>query len=1072
MNTGLQPLFRLVMIIACFVLSAHTGAEGQTLTEKISITVSRTTALQVIEELDRQSHYSFTFAREQLSPIAIASFKAEGITLGEVLAELQKKYGLLFTVVGSNIVVKPREKKDAPGSISGKVVDFESGDPLVGATVSVDGKHFNAMTDEKGQYRLDGIPAGDYTLLVSYVGYRVERVEQIKASENNMASVDVKLQPSNENTKVMAGVVVSAIKSRRVANTTDAQLVNEIYSAKTVVSGISNEQIARTLDRDAAEVVKRIPGVNISGDNFVIVRGLNKRYNLTFLNDAIAPAADADSRSFSYDVITSNAIDRIMVYKSPSPDLPGEFSGGLVKIYTKKSQLTRQIDVQVSAQYRPGSTFDNVWSYAGGKYDFLGFDDGTRKLPDGIPRAANFNHLTPAGNARYSSQFKNVYVIDKSYKTIPDLRLNLNYYDAWKIGHRYIKNLTAISYSNTHEQRRTEQNSYGVYHDSHGTQGIHAARISAIQNNEIRVNDRLSLELRHFFNINNQRIGQEDYRLQDDYGDNEFRHVNLYYVENRMYSGQLAGKYLLGEQKQNSLSGNISYATIHKQEPDTRDYTLMRAIKKVDGKDVPDDKNPWVMESDFISYYLLTRAFTDVNERTYQANADYSQRIDKVWGFKAGYFHETRVRDFSSRNFILLNGVNLYDPNLSILGSRISGENGEVGGYIDVREKYLQNYFDPSMFRADGTGYRWYEKTTPNNQYYADNVMNAGYLSTDLNLIGGRLNVFGGVRVEDNRFRILGAYERGLAAYPLVVNNHICSVLPSMNMVFRADSSLVIRASYGKTVNRPEFREAAPMDYTSYLDQETYHGNPALTTVNIHNAELRFEWYPKSSRHNEMINLGFFYKSLDRPIERFRSIFSEGFDQYFYSNTGRANVYGLEAELRKSLDFVSGKFFRDISIVLNGSWFHSRVNVPSLPFVGYAGTRSRPMQGQSPYLINASLNYENAGIGTKLSLSFNRAADYIYAIGSNKDERRDADIMMHARSQLDITLRQRLNKMFSVNAGVQNVLNAPVLLYQDWTRNYHYNASAGMHQPPTDGDMVFRRYYQGPYYSFGINMIL
>src|SRR6186713_50910 len=215
MNTGLQPLCRLVMIVACCVIGAQTGANGQTLTEKINMTFSRTTALQVIEELDRQSNYSFTFAREQLSPIAIPSFKAEGITLGEVLGELQKKYGLQFTVVGSNIVVKPVEKKDRPGGISGKVVDFESGDPLVGATVTVDGQRFSSITDEKGQYRLVGMPAGDYTLLVSYVGYKMERVAQIKTSDNNTTSVDVKLQPSHENTKVMVGVVVSAIKSRR-----------------------------------------------------------------------------------------------------------------------------------------------------------------------------------------------------------------------------------------------------------------------------------------------------------------------------------------------------------------------------------------------------------------------------------------------------------------------------------------------------------------------------------------------------------------------------------------------------------------------------------------------------------------------------------------------------------------------------------------------------------------------------------------------------------------------------------------------------------------------------------------
>jgi len=1067
------------LLIICMGLLGALPASAQhaALTEKITIDLSQTNALQVIEALDKQSRYSFTYAKEQLLPILIPSFKADSMLLGEALSLLEKKYGLLFTVVGSNIIVKAgekiAEKKDLPGAITGKVVDFENGDPLVGATVSIEGINFNTTTDEKGEYRLNVVPAGNYTLLISYVGYKKDRVLNVKTSDNNATSVDVKLQASSENTGVMTGVVVSAIRNRRVANTTDAQLVNEIYSAKSVVSGISNEQIARTLDRDAAEVVKRIPGVNISGDNFIIVRGLNKRYNLTFLNDAMAPAADADSRSFSYDVISSNAIDRIMVYKSPSPDLPGEFSGGLVKIYTKKSQLTRQVDIQLSTQYRPGSTFDDVWAYAGGKTDFLGFDDGTRKLPTGIPRAANFNHLTTAGNAQYSSQFKNIYVMDKNRQALPDLRFNLNYYDAWKIGGKYLKNLTAISYSNTHEQRVTEQNSFTEYHDSRGTQGIHASRISAIQSNEYQFSDRLSFELRNFFNVNNQRIGVEDYRLLDDYGDFEFRHVNLYYVENIMYSGQLGGKYLFGKEKQNTLSGNLSYSTIHKQEPDTRDYTLMRPIQQTNGKDVPDEQNPWLMRAEYISFYLLTRAFNDVKENTYQGNIDLNYRINKVWGFKTGFYHESRIRDFSSRNFILNNGDNLYDPNLVVLASTKPGQSGGlISGGIDLQEKYLQRYFDPSMFREDGTGYKWYEKTTPNNQYYADNVMNAGYLSTDFNLLNGRLNIFGGLRVEDNRFRILGSFERGLAAYPLMVDKPVTSVLPSINMAFRADSNFVIRASYGKTVNRPEFREAAPMQYTSYLDQETYSGNPLLTTVNIHNTELRLEWYPNSARHNEMINVGFFYKHLDQPIERFRSIFSEGFDQFFYSNTGKTYIYGMEGEFRKSFDFIPGKFFRDLAVVFNGSWFKSQVDVPSLPFTGFAGGRKRPMQGQSPYLLNASLNYENAGTGTKVALSYNRAGDYIYAIGANESERRDADIMMQGRDQLDITWRQRINKLFSISAGVQNVLNAPILLYQDWTRNYHYNPSHGTQQPPTGGDAIFRRYYQRPYYSFGVNMIL
>lgn len=1066
------PLKRWYGVLLLFLV-AHTGYAQEkypTLTSKVNYSAPLASASTLLEAMQKQTSYTFSFERAALNNVMVHDVHFNQASLGKVLEYLESNNDLLFAVANKNIAVrkaavkKPLSVTQVMGGIKGRIVDFETAQPLPGATVRLEGTNKAGVTDEKGYYQFTGIKTGRYTLIVTYTGY--SSVNQAVKIEDAGTVVDIKLQVK----AATAGtVVVTGIKRKRVANTSDQQLVQELYNAKTVISGISNEQIARTLDRDAAEIVKRVPGVNISEDNFVIVRGLSKRYNMSFLNDALAPATDADSRSFSYDVISSNAIDRIMVYKSPSPDLPGEFSGGLVKIYTKKSQMTRQFDVQVSAQYRPQSTFENTWSYAGGKYDFLGFDDGTRQLPSGIPRAAEFNHLSPADNARYSKQFKNIYALDKGYKALPDLRFNANYYDAWRLGTRYLKNLTSVSYTNTHEQRLTEQNSWTNYHNSKMTQGIHGARLSAIQNNEISLNDHLSLELRHFLNTNNQRIAVEDYKLLDDYPDQEFRHTNLYYVENQLYSGQLAGTYLFGPKNRNELKATLGYSTIHKQEPDNRDYTFNK--NNTNGKN-----NPWTLNNELISFYMLSRVFNDLKEKNYQGNIDLNYYITGNWGFKAGYYYSSRVRDFSNRTFILVNGVNLYDPNLSVFGSRYASDNGNTQPQLAVTEPYLQHYFNASMFRENGTGYRWLEKTTPNNQYYADNVLNAGYLSTDFNLLDNRLNIFGGVRVEDNRFRILGSYESGLATYPLEVKQPITSVLPSVNASFKVDSNFIIRAGYGKTLNRPEFREAAPMEYTNYLDQEVYRGNPALTTVNIHNTELRLEWYPNSATHNEMVNIGFFYKQLDRPIERFRMIFSEGFDQYAYVNTGKATVYGIEAEVRKNFDFIPGNFFRNVSTVLNGSWFKSNVDVPSMPqFPGYAGTRSRPMQGQSPYLLNASLNYENAGAGTKVSFTYNRAGDYLYAVGANKGQRTDADIMMHGRDQLDITWRQRINKVFSINAGVQNVLNAPVLLYQDWKNNYKYDSYEGIPENNTGlfdkGDIVFRKYYTRPYYSLTLNMI-
>lgn len=1073
-----------VTIISIFAL--FLSASGQeTAQRKITITFNQQSLTDCLDKITALTGIRFYYEGNEIKQITgkhTAAYTAQPLSV--VLKALLSGTDFEWQEVNQRIAIKrkstppakpvnnpPVPKQVVPGSgfITGTIVDFENGDPLPGASVSIEGKPFTTVSDPKGIYELRDVPEGSYTLVVSYIGYQQTRLQHLKVNTGKLV-VDVKLQVRS----TTAGAVeVTAIRRKKVANTSDAQLVQELYKAKTIISGISNEQIARTLDRDAAEIVKRVPGVNISEDNFVIVRGLNKRYNITFLNDAMAPATDADSRSFSYDVINSNAIDRIMVHKSPSPDLPGEFSGGLVKIYTKKSQLTRQIDIQASMQYRQGSTFENIWSYAGGKYDFLGFDDGTRKLPEGIPGALTYNHLTPAENARYGRQFKNIYVLDKSYKPLPDLRLNANYYNAWRIGGRYLKNLTTIAFTNTHQMREIEQNSLYKYYDGNITQGIHAARISAIQNNEISLNDRLTVELRHFVNINNQRIAVEDYRKLVDYDKQEFRHTNLYYEENKMYSGQLSANYLLGKDKKSDIKAGLSYSTIHKREPDNRDYTLRRATGGA-------KEEPWSLGTELISFYMLSRVFTDVKEDNYQANVDLNYRITDTWGFKTGFYHSTRTRDFSNRTFILVNGVNLYDPNLSIAGSKYISDNGQAPSHKNpVYEKYLQHYFNQSMFREDGTGYRWLEKTSPNNQYYADNVLNAGYLSTDFNLLNNRLNVFGGVRVEDNRFRILGSYENGLAAYPLVVDQPITSLLPSINASFRVDSSLIIRAGYGKTLNRPEFREAAPMEYTNYVDQETYAGNPGLTTVNIHNAEVRLEWYPGSSRKNEMVNIGFFYKQLDKPIERFRMIYSEGFDRFFYTNTGKANVLGIEAEVRKSFDFIPGKFFRDLSVIMNGSWFKSEVNVPPLPDnVGYSQNgRTRPMQGQSPYLLNASLNYENSGTGSKVAITFNRADDYIYAVGANKGERADADIMLKGRNQLDLTWRQRLNKTFSINAGVQNVLNTPYFLYQDWKNNYRYDKITGAGPDvlnPSgydDGDVVYRRFYQNPYYSLALNMI-
>src|SRR4051812_17197067 len=190
MSTALQPLPRIIMSFFLVTCCCITYAQWPTLTEKIKIHLAPTTAQGVIEALDKQSSYSFTFATEQLSPIVIPAYKAESITLGEAMLALQKEYGLQFTVAGANIIVKPgqkpiEKKQPSGGIIAGKVVDFENGDPLVGATVSLEGLSRHTLTDEKGQYKMGGIYTGTYALVVTYVGYKKEKVQNIKVADDN-----------------------------------------------------------------------------------------------------------------------------------------------------------------------------------------------------------------------------------------------------------------------------------------------------------------------------------------------------------------------------------------------------------------------------------------------------------------------------------------------------------------------------------------------------------------------------------------------------------------------------------------------------------------------------------------------------------------------------------------------------------------------------------------------------------------------------------------------------------------------------------------------------------------------
>ncbi len=239
------------------------------------------------------------------------------------------------------------------GTITGTVTALENGkvEPQPFASVLIKGTTTGASTDLDGKYMFKVEP-GNYTVVTTMVGYApVEKTVSVVADQTVV--VDLQLDGGAQEMKA-----VEVVKEKRVD--TEAAVLMETRKSEQVVNGIGRQQIAKSQDRTAGDVVKRIPGVTIIGDRFIMVRGLADRYNTVLLNDVAAPSLEADKRAFSFDLIPSGAVDRILVYKSGAPELPGDFAGGVIRISTASVPEKNETRFTLSTSYRVGTTFQNI----------------------------------------------------------------------------------------------------------------------------------------------------------------------------------------------------------------------------------------------------------------------------------------------------------------------------------------------------------------------------------------------------------------------------------------------------------------------------------------------------------------------------------------------------------------------------------------------------------------------------------------------------------------------------------------------------------------------------------------
>jgi TonB-dependent receptor len=914
------------------------------------------------------------------------------------------------------------------GTIVGKVLDIKTNEPVIGANAVIEGTTVGAATDLDGNFMIPNVKPGTYVLVVTSITYKAHSVKDVVVESGKKTTLEITLA---EDVAELEEVIVTA--KRDIA--TDMNLLNSIRESKLVVSGISSEQITKLPDRDVAQIAQRVPGVTIVDNRFVIIRGVPERYNQVMINGAIAPSTEIDRRSFSFDMVPAGAIDQMLIYKSGSAELPGDFAGGVIQLVTKQPAYEPITTFGLNFGYRTNTTFNDHLSSDGSNTDLFGFDNGFRSIPDGFPTTNQLITSSKSSSLRERAGKSLTNNFDYSTRQAPvDMGFNFTLSRNFNVGRTKFSNLTSLAYSNSYLYYQSDFLRYNEFTETSATKRFeyqdnfysNDVRVNLIHNWLFEFNDRNRIEFKNLF----VQLGEHETTLR--IGDDKIQNPNFdrtnyayHYLSRSIYSGQLDGTHELSKSAKLNWLFGLNY--IKRNEPDYRRFRTYR------DKTSAGTEDPYTMQLPAAGNVFETgRFWSDLTDIGYSNALNFEKKFagaseKKSPTLKAGYYAEYKTRDFNARY------VNYQYPNTAGFDQAIGQELSRLP---------LGEIFAPeNIKRSDGFVIE--EGTQPQDSYQGTNLLTAGYVNGSLPL--GKLDLTAGFRGEYNVQTISARTNAG----PVEIENPIFAALPSINAGYNVTDRSLVRAAYSRTVNRPEFRELAPFLYYQFEYEAAIVGSPDLKTAFIDNIDLRWEMYPNPG---ELISIGGFYKRFTNPIETYLEITTEN-PQLYYGNAPEATSYGIEFEFRKSLASLGvSRFLRNTSLNLNAAWIESNVDV------GTAATnqiQNRPLQGQSPYIINTGLYYNDIENGFSVNAAYNVFGPRIFSVG----DKVFPSWWEMPRQSVDFQIAKTWKKRFETKLNIQNLLNATYQLYQD---NNNDN------KIKVEQEAIIQRYKTGTLFSLGL----
>ena len=878
------------------------------------------------------------------------------------------------------------------GKISGTVSDKKSGETLIGVTIRIKGTNTGMATDVAGKYSLTGVPAGKHILTFQYVGYNGKEIADVEVTTGQNTVFNVILEESNSQN--LSEVVIQGSFKKESVNALYAKQKNNA----SISDGISSELIRRSPDRNTSDVLKRVSGATIQDNKFVVIRGLSDRYNSAMLDGASLPSTEPNRKAFSFDIVPSNLVDNLIINKTATPDLPGDFTGGAIQIQTKDIPEQNFITLGIGAGYNTVSTGKDFLSGPRTTSNYFGFDDGKKQLPtnffttdqivNGLNREQNITALRslPQDWNIYSRSALPTQNYQFTVGKVKDLENNA------KLGA-----IVSLTYRNS---QTIFQDVVRDYYDFDYSDDVYkfSTNIGALANFAYTFGKN-KITFKNIYNrIYDDQFLSRTGRNTATQSDVRFYAFDL--LQKSLFKSTVEGNHQLGA-KNAKIDWSLSYSNVLNDQPDQRKVSYTRLFADASNPDVGFAANLSTLGKE------NTRLFSKMNEDSYSAAANFSMPVNlfsKTSTFKAGLNSQYRDRTFDVR----------------FLGLLLRNDDAEI------RERPLNQLFGSDLINSNI--YKLDEIPNFQDSYSGNSLTNAAYAMLD-NRIGDKARIVWGARVE--QFNLdLQAKQSSLST---VKQNYI-DVLPSANFTYSLTDKINLRASYYRTLARPEFRELSISSYYDYELLAFQQGNPDLERSTINNMDVRFELYPAAG---QIISVSGFYKQFNNAIETLNS--DAGSTRIVtYFNSDKATVYGVEFEFRKSLDFIiANDFMRNTTAYANVSIIKSTVTNPENSGL-FLQEGDRPMVGQAPYVINAGLQH------SFLNDKFNFNALY------NKVGRRLAiaagavypSVWEAPRDVIDLQLGMRVLKNkgeVKFNAG--DLLNQRSVLYYDQNTNKKYDGS-------------------------------